>query len=282
MNHLQDTASTNLPSPAASSALPHHLTMEKRIDLDGTITYHTVAHDLGGAVHEKIYDHAQRLIKIVKRAGNSRCETFLDPASGAPTKVNEISTMPDGNLISSDILCGEAGRRSQIVTIFRPDGQLVRITERQSNGSMVTYQGQTDYDVNGTPVVTINQHTDPESGLLMHREQIHWMGESMRAMTEHFYFDVAGSTQRYVKILHQSGGGPFSEETQEFEPATGNLVRRELLAFDQVGVQTCLDILCYGAKGEIVERQSTFFDASGRAVFSRNLGDLGSNRLYPG
>jgi hypothetical protein len=268
MTKLQDTAMHMVPAEQ-SPEKAKQLRLETRIDRCGILTYHSLAHDTTGGVLEKIYDHDNRLLKVVKRQGSGKSETYIDPATGQRTRVTELATMPDGNLINSDIVYHDHKKSSQIVTIFKQNGQLVRITERESRGSMVTFQAQTDYDVNGTPSRTINQHTDAESGLLMHRELIHWIGEGLRAMTEHFFFDVAGHTVRYTKSIHHSCGTIFSEETQLFDPDSQRLERRELAAYDSNGRQTCLDVLCYDGAGKLFERHSTFFDQKGNPIVTR-------------
>ncbi len=262
--------STPLVQPLADSAKhDQQLRLETRIDKGGILTYHSVSHDTSGSVLEKVYDKENRLVRVIKRAGSSRAETFLDPNSGQRTRVNELASMPDGNLISSDIVFMDSKRSSQVVTIFRPNGLLVRIVERETRGSMITFQGQTDYDVHGAPASTINQHIDSETGLLMHREQIHWLGEGKRAMTEHLYFDVSGFTTRYTKTLHHFDGAVFSHEVQEFDGDTRKMTLRQMSAYDSDGRQTCLDVLCYNKRGEIRKRLSTFFDASGHPIVTR-------------
>lgn len=269
MTRVINTAMQSLQPAVESPGRGKNLRLETRIDRGGILTYHSLAHDTTGGVLEKVYDHDNRLVKVIKRSGNNKSETYIDPLSGQRTRVNELATMPDGNLISSDVVYYDQKRSSQVVTVFKQNGTLVRIIERETTGSMTTYQGQTDYDVHGGPATTISQHTDAESGLLMHREQIHWMGEGLRAMTEHFFFDVSGHTVRYQKTIHNSGGGVFSEEIQEFDPETQKIVRRELAAFDTDGRQTCLDVLCYSPEGKITERLSTFFDSCGNSIVTR-------------
>jgi hypothetical protein len=269
MSRLTDFITARVQPWADCAEQSQQLRLETRIDKGGVLTYHSVSHDTGGGVLEKIYDKENRLVRVIKRAGSSRSETFLCPDSGLRQRVNELSSMPDGNLISSDVIFMDQKRSSQVVTIFRQNGLLVRIIERETRGSMICFQGQTDYDVYGSPASTINQHIDTETGLLMHREQIHWLGEGKRAMTEHFYFDVSGNTARYAKTLHHFDGGVFSQEVQEFDPDTRKLARREMSAFDPAGRQTCLDVLSYNSQGEVRERLSTFFDSCGNPIITR-------------
>src|SRR5579875_154773 len=270
-----NSSNTTRPSvrlPVAQDNQEQGLLLETRIDNEGVTTYHSVTPDATGGAIEKIYDQHKRPIKIIKRCGRNRAETFLDPETGRRTRVAEVATMPDGNLISSDTIFHDSARSSQIVTIFRPHGLLVRIIERESRGATVVFQGQTDYDVNGTPASSVNQHVDPASGKLVHREQIHWMGEGLRAMTEHTYFDAAGHTVRYIKVIHNSAGGPFSEETHTLDPATGKLSRRELISFAMEGIPNSADLLLYDQQGQICKRRSTFFDAEGNPLFTRDSG----------
>ena len=217
MTQLPPSTTTFVRVPVEKLNGATDLRLETRIDRGGVLTYHSLSHDTTGGVLEKVYDSQNRLAKVVKRSGSSKSETHFEPATGQRTKVTELSTMPDGNMISSEVVFCDDNRSSQVVTVFRPNGLLVRIIERESKGSMLTFQGQTDYDVNGAPARTINQHTEADTGLLMHREQIHWMSEGQRAMTEHFFFDVSGHTVRYTKTIYHSVGGVFSEEIQQFD-----------------------------------------------------------------
>lgn len=273
MNYLQPannfSSSDSIPVENSANFAHQQKNLEMRMDRGGALTYHSVAHDTTGGVLEKVYDKSNHLLKVIKCAGGSRSETYLDPQTGQRSRVNELATMPDGNLISSDIVYHCHDKSSQVVTILKQSGLLVRIVERETSGSVVTFQGQTEYDINGTPARTVNQHMDPQTSLLMHREQIHWMSEGLRAMTEHFYFDEAGNTLRYTKCIHYSDGSIFSEETQQFTAGTSKLVRREIAAFDVGGRQTCRDILQYAPDGEMLERQSTFFDGAGNAIITR-------------
>ncbi len=243
------------------------LALQPHIDHAGQIIYHNSSKDARtGIITERIYDQYQRLVRVVKSLPGNRCETHYDGQSGQIKRTNEVSTMPDGNLICRDIVYSIPDRSSEIVTIISQAGHLLKIIERENIGSRCVFLGQTDYNTDGCPAVTINQHMSRETGELTHREQIQWLAEGQRAMTEHFYFAQSGLVSHYVKILHYATGGIFSEETQDFDSAIQKLSRRQLAAFSVEGHQTCLDVLYYSHDGQIKERQSTFFNFEGRPI----------------
>lgn len=252
------------------------LDMETQVDANGATTYHHVTSDgITGTVTEHVYDSQRRLIRILKRApGGSTHQVHYDPASGRPTITAEASTMTDGNLYRREVLHNGPDQSSEVVSIISPSGLLLRLTERVWRGSLAVFLGETQYNEDGSPARTLNQHLCAESGRLTHREEIAWYMEGRRAMTEHHYFDDPGRTIRYIKVLHHADGGPFSEEIQDFDPETGALKRRELLAFTADGYQTCWDVLYYGQDGTVHERKSTFFNKLGQPIGWRTTDDL--------
>jgi len=243
-------------------------------------TYHSIRHDVqSGAIIESIYNSQQQLLTSHQRAPGYRFDQYFDPPTGARKRSYESITLTDGNSRHTDVVYCAANKRCETVTTTAPDGGLIALTERQLIGSMITFQGQTDYHRDGTPAVTLNQHHDVETGNLAHAEQIHWLREGHRAMTEHLFFDRGGRTTRYIKVLYYAGAGPFSEQTQDFDPQTDRMVRQELVAYNQAGLRAWIDVLYYHPDGSLAAHTSSLFDAAGSPVSTRCSGAAGGPAL---
>ncbi|MDZ4838004.1 MAG: hypothetical protein SGJ27_29830 [Candidatus Melainabacteria bacterium] len=236
-----------------------------RIDLNGKTTYHVLTSDRKvGFFVEKVYNDKQNLVRIVKKARNSRSETDFAPDTGDVVRIFEASTLPDGNSMTKEIVYAHE-RSTETIVIVTPDGDLKRTVQRESVGIRTLHQGQTDYKPNGNPSVTINHTMDPKNGKLAHREQIRWLKDGQRALTEHFFFNASGAVSKYTKILYHACGGPFLEETHRYGP-TGHMLRREIIQYNPTGVQTAADLTMYDEKAEITQRSTTYYDHRGAAV----------------
>ncbi|HEY9868008.1 MAG TPA: hypothetical protein V6D08_02270 [Candidatus Obscuribacterales bacterium] len=268
---------------AVDARMPAGVPLDKKVEADGRVTYRCYAIDTtSGISTETVYDEQCRPVRILKRSTTgSQAEVHLDPETGRRRRLSEVSKAPDGSTVSREVAYLDDDRQSEIVTILTARGLLGKLIERHHTGPRTTYQGETTYDSEGNPSQSINQHMQPGSGALVHREQIYWVREGQRAMTEHFHFNEVGMLTRYVKVLHYLHAGPFSEETQDFHPERGHLVRRELVAYSPDGFQTCLDVLFYAEDGSVAERKSTFFDCLGRPIAIRAAGREIGNSLWP-
>lgn len=236
-----------------------------RIDLNGKTTYHVLTSDRKvGFFVEKVYNDKQNLVRIVKRSKNSRSETDFAPDSGDVVRIFEASSLPDGNAMTKEIVYAHE-RSTETIVIVTPEGDLKRTVQRESVGIRTLHQGQTDYKPNGNPSVTINHTMDPKNGKLAHREQIRWLKDGQRALTEHFFFNASGAVSKYTKILYHACGGPFLEETHRYGP-TGHMLRREIIQYNPTGVQTAADLTMYDEKCDIIQRSTTYYDHRGAAV----------------
>jgi len=243
------------------------LSIGTRVDQSGKTTYHVVSSDKkAGVFLEKIYDQEHKLIQLQRRAPMSRSETSFDPNSGAVLRIFESASLPDGNSLTKEIEYHEGNRADEAVVVLAPSGELVRRVERRHYGLRTVYQGQTEYRGDGTPATTVNHFMDESTGRLVRREQIQWLREGQRLLSENFYFDRAGGLQKYTKVLYHAVAGPFIEETQIFDSQSQTLFKREVAAFDLAGKQTCLDVLTYDDDGEILERHSRFLDKEGKEI----------------
>jgi hypothetical protein len=245
------------------------LSLGTRIDRNGKTTYHMITSDRrAGVFLEKIYDQDHRLIRLQKRSPASRSETSFDPKTGAVLRIFESSSLPDGNTLTKETVYDNKECSVEAIIVVAPNGELVRRVERRYMGLRTIFQGQTEYNVDGTPATTVNHHMDESTGRLARREQIQWLREGQRLLSENFYFDQSGALQKYCKVLYHCTAGPFIEETQFYDGQTQSLLKREIAAYDLQGRQTCMDELTYSDDGEICERSSRFFDKEGKEIAS--------------
>lgn len=242
-----------------------------RIDLNGKTTYHVLTSDRKvGYFIEKVYNDRQNLVRILKRGKNSRSETDFSSETGDVVRIFEASTLADGNSMTKEIVySGE--RCTETVVVVGVNAELIRTVQRESVGLRTLYQGQTDYKADGAPSVTINHNMDPKTGKLAHREQIRWLKDGHRALTEHFFFNNAGVVSKYTKILYHACGGPFIEETHRYADS-GPMLRREIIQYNPSGVQTAADLTMYNENGDVTERSTTYYDHRGSAI-ARHTGD---------
>lgn len=247
------------------------LNLGTRIDRNGQTTYHVVCSDRRvGVFLEKIYDKDHKLIRLQKRSRDSRSETFFDTVNGAITHIFETSTLPDGDTLTKNIVYLDSERSSEDVIVVAPNGELVRRVEREVVGLRTVFQGQTEYNADGTPATTVNHRMDPATGNLIHREQIQWLCEQQRSLTEDFFFDGVGNLVKYNKVLYNAKSGPLLEEMQEYDPANHAVLKREIKGYSLNGRQNCIDTLTFKSDGQIAERHSTFFDEQGNTIGSRD------------
>lgn len=241
-----------------------------RIDVNGKTTYHVLTSQSNvGFFVEKVYGANQNLVRIIKRGRNSRSETDFDPVTGDVSRIFEAATMPDGSSMTKEINYS-LQKASESVVIVGDNGELKSTIQRESVGIRTLFQGQTDYKKDGTPSVTVNHTMDPENGKLAHREQIKWLMDGQRALTEHFYFTPTGTVNKYTKIMYHASGGPFIEETHRYGES-GHMLRREVIQYNPNGVQTAADITMYDATGEIIQRSTTYYDYRGSAIMSHKV-----------
>src|SRR5262249_8720707 len=160
------------------------------------------------------------------------------------------------NSMTKNIVYEGDDRSNEAIIVLAPNGELVRRVERHHIGLRTIFQGQTEYQQDGTPAATVNHFIDPATGRLLKRGEIQWLGEGQRSMTEAFHFEHSGALSKYIKVLYHASAGPFIEETQHFDTKSQTLAKREIAAFSVQGKQTCLDVLVYDDFGEIAERHS--------------------------
>jgi len=247
------------------------LDLGTRVDGNGVTTYHVISSDRRiGVFLEKIYDKDHKLIRLQKRSRDGRSETFFDTKTGAITHIFETAALPDGDTLTKNIVYFDNDRASEDIIVISPNGELVRRVEREMIGIRTIFQGQTEYNCDGTPATTVNHRMDPHTGNLLHREQIQWHSEQQRSTTEEFFFDNSGNLIKYNKMLFNSNSNPLLEELQTFDPANHAVLKREIKGYSSSGRQNCIDTLTYRSDGEIAERHSTFFDDQGNTIGSRD------------
>lgn len=247
------------------------LNLGTRIDKNGKTTYHIISSDRRiGVFLEKIYNEEHKLIRLQKRSRDSRSETLFDTISGAITHIFETSALPDGDTLTKNTMYTGLDESSEDIIVVAPNGELVRRVEREVVGMRTIFQGQTDYNSDGTPATTVNHSMDRATGNLVHREQIQWLSEQQRSLTEDFYFDSVGNLIKYNKVLYNAKSGPLLEELQEYDPTNHAVLKREIKGYSLNGRQNCIDTLTYNRDGQVAERHSTFFDDQGNTIGSRD------------
>ncbi len=247
------------------------LDLGTRVDGNGITTYHVICSDRRvGVFLEKIYDKDHKLIRLQKRSRDSRSETFFDTKTGAISHIFETASLPDGDTLTKNTVFYEDDKSSEDIIVISPNGELVRRVEREMIGIRTVFQGQTQYNTDGTPATTVNHRMDSHTGNVIHREQIQWDSEQQRSLTEEFFFDNSGNLIRYNKVLFNSNSNPLLEELQTFDPANHAVVRREIKGYSPSGRQNCVDTLTYRSDGKVAERHSTFFDDQGNTIGSRD------------
>ncbi|MBZ0185340.1 MAG: hypothetical protein K8F91_03735 [Candidatus Obscuribacterales bacterium] len=250
-----------------------------RLDENGKTTYHVLTSQRKvGFFVEKIYGANQNLVKIVKRGRNSRSETDFDASTGDVCRIFEAANLPDGSSMTKEITYNDKIAAESVI-IVGPSGELKSTIQRESVGIRTLFQGQTDYKKDGTPSVTVNHAMDADTGKLAHREQIKWLLDGQRALTEHFYFEANGSVGKYTKIIYHANGGPFIEETHRYGEQ-GHMLRREIIQYNPNGVQTAADMTVFDESGEIGQRSTTYYDHRGSAIMSYRI-DCSSMSFSP-
>ncbi|MBI1270472.1 hypothetical protein GC174_08570 [bacterium] len=238
-----------------------------KVDQNGKTTYHVLRNESNvGFFVEKLYGNNNNLVKIVKRGRTSRSETDFDPITGDVARIFEAATLPDGSSMTKEISYVEA-KTIESVLVIGQDGDLRSSVQRESIGIRTLYQGQTDYRQDGSPDTTVSHHMNHETGKLEHREQIKWLKDGQRTLTEHFYFSTDGKVNKYTKLMYHACGGPFLEETHRYGP-TGHMLRREIIQYNPNGVQTACDLTTYDVTGDITHRSTTYYDHRGTAIVS--------------
>ena len=238
-----------------------------RVDNDITTTYHVLKNESNvGYFVEKIYGAANNLVKIVKRGRTSRSETEFHPETGDVVRIFEASSLPDGSNMTKEITYHDE-KTVESVLVVGASGDLLSTVQRESIGIRTLFQGQTNYKADGTPDSTVCHHMNRESGKLEHREQIKWLKDGHRTLTEHFYFSNDGKVNKYTKLMYHASGGPFIEETHRYG-VTGHMLRREIIQYNPNGVQTAADLTTYDVSGQITHRSTTYYDHRGSAVLS--------------
>jgi hypothetical protein len=253
------------------TASDQDLDLGTRVDQNGQTTYHVICSDRRfGVFLEKIYDKDHKLIRLQKRSRDSRSETLFDTRSGAVTHIFETSTLPDGDTLTKNTIYWDSEKSSEDVIVVAPNGELVRRVEREVVGLRTIFQGQTEYNSDGTPATTVNHSMDQATGNVIHREQIQWLSEQQRSLTEDFFFDEVGNLVKYNKVLYNANSGPLIEELQTYDPSNHAVLKREIKGYSSSGRQNCIDTLTYDPDGQISERHSTFFDEQGNTIGSRD------------
>lgn len=240
-----------------------------RVDNNGTTTYHVLSNESSvGFFVEKFYGKNNNLVKIVKRGRTSRSETEFHPETGDVERIFEAANLPDGSSMTKEIRYVE-DKAVESVLVIGENGNLKNTVQRESVGLRTLFQGQTNYKSDGTTDTTVNHFMNKDTGKLERREQIKWLKDQQRTLTELFYFSICGKVNKYTKILYHANGGPFLEENIRYGP-TGHMLRKELIQYNPNGLQTAADVTTYNVTGEITHRTTTYYDHRGTAILTHD------------
>jgi hypothetical protein len=216
-----------------------------------------------------VFDEKHHLISVTRRSPAWKCETRFDAETGEKTHFSECASLPDGNMMTKDVAY-DGENSIELVIVTAPNGETVRRVERETNGEMIVYQGNTEYSDDGIPTTTINHFMDQSTGQLIRREQIHWLNVRQRLLRETYSFDLCGRLYQYSKVFYLIDAGPYLEEVQHFDVELHMLIKRELTSFNRTGDKTRTDVLTYNEPGQITKWKSKYFDTQGREIEARS------------
>jgi hypothetical protein len=190
---------------------------------------------------------------MIKRSADGRSETRFDPTTGDIERIFEAYTLPDGNHLSKEKRYLDQDSTTESVLVVDPRGGLVRAVVREAVGLVNVFQGQTEFALEGHATVSINHWFDAKSTKMTMREQIQWLPEGERGVTEHFHFTEDGGLSKYRKLLYHPGTDRFLEEIQFYEPRSQRLWRREIKSFERNADLANMEVTMFDANGAVIE-----------------------------
>ncbi|MDX1985903.1 MAG: hypothetical protein SFV17_04370 [Candidatus Obscuribacter sp.] len=249
-------------SPASLSAEDFDQSF-REVDLgarvDGPIrtTFHVYKSDERiGFFLEKVFDEQGRLIRMTKRTADGRSETRFDPSTGDIDKIFETYTMPDGNILTKEKRYLPDDNSLESVIVVDPQGNLVRTVLREMKSLKSVFTGQTEYNRQGKAILTVNHWFDKITAKLSVREQIQWLSNGERGVTEHFTFTKDGSLVKYHKSLVHPPTDSYMEEIHLYDPRSQSLLRKEVKTYERHDLQAEVEITIYDTRGHQLEQKT--------------------------
>ena len=206
---------------------------------------------------EKVFDESGSLISMVKRTQDGRSETRFDE-NGDVAKIFESYTLPDGNILTKEKKYLAEDRTKETVLVISPRGHLVRSVLREAKGLINLFQSQTEFIKDGIPSYSVNHWFEPDKGVMVHREQIQWLQDGVRGLTEHFRFSPQGQLHRYHKILFHPTTQRYLEEAHLYDADKQILLKKEVKTYSSQDSMAQLEITTYDANGQLLESNRLF------------------------
>ncbi|MFA6208031.1 MAG: hypothetical protein WCT03_19085 [Candidatus Obscuribacterales bacterium] len=224
-------------------------------------TFHVYKSDRQiGYYLEKVYTSDDKLVKMVKRSADGRSETRFDPITGDIDSIFESYTLPDGNILTKDKRYLSEDQAIESVLVMNPKGILVRTVVRETQGQVNSFQGQTEFGPDGKALFSVNHWFDAKSGKMNHREQIQWLSDGQRGVTEHFHFSDDGALLKYFKRLYHPSTDRYLEETHIYDAITQLMLRKETKTSGRLEVQMSVEVITYDKAGNAIKKQSNILD----------------------
>ncbi len=209
---------------------------------------------------EKVYTSEDKLVKMVKRSADGRSETRFDPDSGDIDRIFESYSLPDGNILTKEKRYLSDEKAIESVLVMDPRGILVRTVIRETQGLNNLFQGQTEFTLEGRAKFSVNHWFNPKNGKMNHREQIQWLPDGERGVTEHFHFSDDGALLKYFKRLFHPSTDRHLEETHIYDPLTQLMVRKEVKTCGRLDHQCSVEVTTFDAAGNPLNVQNNVYD----------------------
>lgn len=205
---------------------------------------------------EKVYTSEDKLVKMVKRSADGRSETRFDPDTGDIDQIFESYSLPDGNILTKEkrYLADDKGIES--VLVMNPRGLLVRTVIRETQGLNNIFQGQTEFGDDGKAKFSVNHWFDANSGKMNHREQIQWLEDGQRGVSEHFSFSTDGALLKYFKRLYHPPTDRYMEESHVYDPLSQVMLRKEIKTCGRHESQVAVEVTTYDTAGNVMQVMS--------------------------
>jgi hypothetical protein len=244
-------------SPSGEDPGYREYDLGSREDGETRTTFHVFKNERTiGYYLERVYTADGRLLRMVKRAPDGRSETCFDPDSGDIDRIFESYLLPDGNLLTKEKQYRGEDCSVESILVISPQGLLVRTVLRENTGLTSAYQGQTEFNHNGRPTVSVNHWFDNSSGKIIRKEQIQWLEDGERGVTEHFHFNHDSILYQYFKRLYHPATDRFLEETHYYETSTQVMQRKEVKTFGRFDGHVGVEITTFDENGNPVKKMS--------------------------
>lgn len=242
------------PEVPASGIPYHEYDLGTRVDGPIRTTFHVYKSEQRiGYFVEKVFDPQNRLLRMVKRTEDGRSETRFDPTTGDIEKIFESYTLPDGNILTKEKKYLPEDHSTESVIVVDPECKLVRTVLREMKSLTNIFTGQTEYSKAGKASLSINHWFDKKTGKLTSREQVQWLSNGQRGVSEHFIFTADGNLVKYHKTIYNPELANYLEETHLYEPRSQALLRKESKSYGEFDEEVAVEITIFDTRGNQLE-----------------------------